>query len=108
MPAVVRGLLAALLVTVLAGPAVPAGSAAVVPSRIHLGLARIATGLSKPLLVTNAGDGSGRLFIVEQTGRIRIVKAGKLLATPFLDLGAAVSGGNEQGLLGLAFHPSYR
>jgi glucose/arabinose dehydrogenase len=107
MPAVTRSVAAALLVGLLIGPSARATSAAVVPARIHLGLARVATGLSRPLLVTDAGDGSGRLFVVEQTGAIRIVKAGKLLARPFLDLGAAVSGGNEQGLLGLAFHPSY-
>ncbi len=108
MPAVTRSVIAVLLVALLNAPGTPAASATVVPSRIHLGLTRIATGLSRPLLVTDAGDGSGRLFIVEQTGRIRIVKAGKLLATPFIDLSASVSGGNEQGLLGLAFHPAYR
>ncbi len=108
MPALTRLVAAAVLVSLLVGPAAAPASAAAVPSRIHLGLARIATGLSKPLLVTNAGDGSGRLFIVEQTGRIRIIKGGKLLDTSFLDLSASVSGGNEQGLLGLAFHPGYR
>ena len=111
MPATSRRIVAALLIGLLVGPAVPsasAASAAIVPSRIHLGLTQIASGLSKPLLVTDAGDGSGRLFVVEQTGTIRIIKAGKLLATPFLDLSASVSGGGEQGLLGLAFHPAYR
>lgn len=102
-----RRVAVALLAALLVGPTVPIASAAVVPARVHLGLTRIATGLSRPLLVADAGDGSGRLFIVEQTGAIRIVKAGVLLATPFLDLSGAVSGGNEQGLLGLAFHPSY-
>jgi glucose/arabinose dehydrogenase len=66
----------------------------------------VATGLTKPLyLTTPAGD--DRLFIVEQTGRIRIVKDGVVLATPFLDLSSKVSGGNEQGLLSMAFHPDY-
>src|SRR6266536_1902291 len=108
MPASTRRVVAALLVALVIGPGVPSASAAVVPSQMHLGLNRIATGLSKPLLVTNAGDGSGRLFVVEQTGAIRIIKSGTLLATPFLELGGAVSGGSEQGLLGLAFHPSYK
>ena len=103
-----RSIAAALLIALLVGPSVPTGSAAIVPTRIHLGLSRVATGLSKPLLVTNAGDGSGRLFVVEQTGAIRIIKGGTLLAAPFLDLSASVSGGTEQGLLGLAFHPSYK
>jgi glucose/arabinose dehydrogenase len=108
MPTIVRSVVAALLVMMLAGSGGPAASAAVSPSRIHLGLTQLATGLSKPLLVTDAGDGSGRLFVLEQTGRIRIIKGGELLATPFLDLSASVTGGNEQGLLGLAFHPAYR
>ena len=107
MPAIARSVAATLLIALSIGPATPA-AAAVVPSRIHLGVTRIATGLSKPLLLTNAGDGSGRLVVVEQTGRIRIIKGGKLLTAPFLDLSASVSGGNEQGLLGLAFHPGYR
>ncbi|HEY6072604.1 MAG TPA: PQQ-dependent sugar dehydrogenase, partial [Anaerolineales bacterium] len=65
--------------------------------------------LSRPLDIQNAGDGSGRLFIVEQAGRIRIFQGGSLLPTPFLDIIAEVgSGGNEQGLLGLAFHPKYK
>ena len=82
-------------------------TAAVVPSRIHLGLTQVASGLSSPLLVTNAGDGSRRLFVVEQTGEVRIVKDGTLLAAPFIDLSRSVSRGGEQGLLGLAFHPHY-
>ncbi len=61
---------------------------------------------SAPLLVT-APLGDPRLFVVEQGGRVRIVKAGITLATPFLDLSAAVSSGGERGLLGLAFHPRY-
>src|SRR5262249_18466880 len=52
------------------------------------------------------GDTS-RLFVVEKTGRIRVVRHGQLLAQPFLDLSGQVSGGTEQGLLGLAFHPNY-
>lgn len=51
-------------------------------------------------------DGSGRLFIIEKVGRIRIFQDGQLLAQPFLDISDRVgSNGNEQGLLGLAFHP---
>jgi glucose/arabinose dehydrogenase len=101
-----RLLLSALLAGVLVGPS--ATTAAVVPSRIHLGLEPVASGLSAPLLVTHAGDGSGRLFVVEQTGKVRIVdRAGDLLPAPFIDLSRSVSGGGEQGLLGLAFHPSY-
>ena len=67
-----------------------------------------ASGLSKPVFVTSARDGTGRLFIVEQTGKIRIYLNGAVLATPFLSIGSQVSKGYEQGLLGLAFHPSYK
>jgi glucose/arabinose dehydrogenase len=66
----------------------------------------VASGLSAPVAIANAGDGSGRLFIAEQDGRVRIVtKEGALLATPFLDI-SPLDGG-ERGLLGLAFHPQY-
>jgi len=69
----------------------------------------VVTGLSQPVFVGHAGDGSGRLFVLERAGRIRVITAsGTLLATPFLDIASLVGdGGSEQGLLGLAFHPSY-
>jgi glucose/arabinose dehydrogenase len=82
-------------------------SAAIVPGNIRVALTPVASGFSSPLLVTHAGDGSGRLFVVEQTGRIRIVKGGDLQAGSFIDISRSVSKGGEQGLLGLAFHPSY-
>jgi glucose/arabinose dehydrogenase len=77
------------------------------PAGLSIRLVSVATGLSQPLAVVNAGDGSGRLFVVEKTGRIRIMRDGQLLPEPFLDLSGSVSGGGEQGLLGLAFHPSF-
>ncbi|MGH7165147.1 MAG: PQQ-dependent sugar dehydrogenase, partial [Nitrospiraceae bacterium] len=64
----------------------------------------VTDGLRDPLYVTHAGDGSGRLFVVEQTGRIRIVENGRLRETPFLDISSRVRSGGERGLLGLAFH----
>jgi glucose/arabinose dehydrogenase len=64
-------------------------------------------GLDRPLGLVNAGDGSGRLFIVQQGGLIRILKDGALLTTPFLDLSQKVVCCGERGLLGLAFHPQY-
>jgi glucose/arabinose dehydrogenase len=68
----------------------------------------IASGLDRPVGVWNAGDGSGRLFVIEQAGLIRIIQDGAVLPTPFLDIRDRVgSQGNEQGLLGLAFHPDY-
>jgi glucose/arabinose dehydrogenase len=68
----------------------------------------VASGFTKPLYLTHAGDGSGRLFVVEQAGRILIVEQGQVNPTPFLDIVSIVgSDANEQGLLGLAFHPNY-
>ncbi|MBP9089281.1 MAG: PQQ-dependent sugar dehydrogenase [Kofleriaceae bacterium] len=94
-------------------------------------LRKVITGLSRPVLVTSApsdcrpvhlsrehhapqaspvaaaaGD-AARLFIVEQTGRVRVWQAGKLLAQAMLDVSKEISDGNEQGLLGLAFHPRF-
>ena len=64
-------------------------------------------GLTRPTYLTDAGD--GRLFVVEQPGRIRIIKNGQLLDQPFLDITAKVStSGNERGLLSVAFHPDYQ
>lgn len=64
-------------------------------------------GLTSPVDVADPGDGSGRLFVVEQAGRIRIVDGRRLVDRPFLDLSDRVTSGGEQGLLGLAFHPGY-
>ena len=64
-------------------------------------------GLDRPVHVTHAGDGSGRLFIVEQPGRIRIFRDGALLATPFLNITERASCCGERGLLSLAFPPDY-
>lgn len=66
-----------------------------------------AAGFSSPVDIAHANDGSGRLFVVEQAGRIRIIKNGVVLPTPFLDITSQVQSGGEQGLLGVAFDPSY-
>jgi glucose/arabinose dehydrogenase len=64
-------------------------------------------GLSSPLGVTNAGDNTGKLYIVEKAGRIRLIDNGALLAAPFLDISTRVISVGEQGLLGLAFPPGF-
>jgi glucose/arabinose dehydrogenase len=71
-----------------------------------LRLVEVASGLSQPLYLT-APAGDPRLFIVEQTGRIRIVSGGTLLPAPFIDLTAKLTSGGERGLLSVAFHPNY-
>ena len=65
------------------------------------------SGLSNPVLLTHAGDGSGRNFILEQSGRIKVVQPGSTTPTVFLDISSRITVGGEQGLLGLAFHPQY-
>ena len=75
--------------------------------QLTLGFEPVATGLSSPLGLVHAGDGSRRLFIVEQTGRIKVFDGTAVLATPFLDVSTLVSCCGERGLLGLAFHPGY-
>jgi glucose/arabinose dehydrogenase len=72
-----------------------------------VGVQLVATGFEKPLLVA-APASDDRLFVVEQPGRIWIVKKGTRLDMPFLDLRSKVGFGGERGLLGLAFHPDYR
>ena len=66
-----------------------------------------ASGFTRPIQATHAGDGSHRLFVVEQIGRIRVIKNGEVLPAPFLDISHLISCCAERGLLGLAFHPDY-
>ncbi len=72
-----------------------------------LEMAPIVGGLRSPTHVTHAGDGSGRLFVVEQEGTIRILQDGSLQETPFLDMRDRVSCCGERGLLSVAFPPDY-
>ena len=71
-----------------------------------LDLQLVAEGLTSPVYLT-APAGDARLFVVEQPGRIRIVKNGQLLATSFLDITSRVRFGAEQGLLSMAFDPRF-
>lgn len=89
------------------GPAQAGGESPYDPGSVDLELVSVVGGLESPLLATHAGDDSGRLFVVEQVGRIRIVEDGRLLDQPFLDISDRLVAGGEQGLLGLAFHPEY-
>jgi glucose/arabinose dehydrogenase len=68
----------------------------------------VADGLNAPVGIAHAADGTGRLFIVEKAGRVRLLQDGKLSSLPFLEIATRVgSQGAEQGLLGLTFHPEY-
>jgi glucose/arabinose dehydrogenase len=74
---------------------------------LQLELVTVASGFTAPLDIQQAGDSSGRLFVVEQAGRIKIIQNGNVLGTPYLDISSSVVSGGEEGLLGLAFHPSF-
>ena len=90
------------LILVLPAAAAPGNFVQLIP---------VTSGLSAPIGIVNAGDGSNRLFIVEQCGQIRIWNGSAMLSTPFLNLGSTGTNrivcGGERGLLGLAFHPGY-
>lgn len=63
--------------------------------------------LQSPVGIVDPGDDSGRLFVIEQIGLVRVVADGELLDAPFLDISGDVTNGSEQGLLGLAFDPAF-
>src|SRR5258706_7297296 len=66
----------------------------------------ITAGLASPVFLTQPLN-DGRIFVVEQGGRIRVIRSGVLQTTPFLDISARVLSGGERGLLSVAFHPQY-
>ncbi|MDH5217075.1 MAG: PQQ-dependent sugar dehydrogenase, partial [Gammaproteobacteria bacterium] len=68
----------------------------------------IIEGIDAPVAIAHAGDGSGRLFVVEQHGIVRIIKNNQLMNKPFLDIRQKVKDGGEKGLLGIAFHPKFK
>lgn len=77
------------------------------PHGIKIRLVKVAGGLKAPVGIADPEDGSGRLFVIEQAGRIRIIRDGKLVTAPFLDIRRRIASGGERGLLGLAFHPDF-
>ena len=85
--------------------AIPASYAV---GHLAISLVRRPGTFNSPVLVTNAGDGSNRLFVVEQGGRIKIIDGSTAIATPFLDIHTRVSCCGERGLLGLAFDPAFK
>lgn len=76
------------------------------PVQPSLATQEVVTSLGRPVYLT-APPGDSRLFVVLQSGRIRIIQNDQLLPNTFLDISGQVSGGNEQGLLSMAFHPDY-
>ena len=79
------------------------------PQSFSLDLQPLVSSLEQPTYLTDPGDGSGRLFVTEQPGRIRIIANGQLLDQPFLDVADLVStSGNERGLFSIAFSPDFK
>lgn len=70
-------------------------------------LTPVVSGLTSPVDLQFPNDGTGRMFVVQQRGSIRIVANGTVASAPFLDITAKVNFGGEMGLLGLAFHPQF-
>ena len=104
--------LAVLLVAVAALLAAAGAARAQEDEAPAVGLQLVAEGLTSPVTMAHPGDGSGRLFVVDQIGLIRVLASdGTLLADPFLDVRSRMvtlmPGFDERGLLGLAFHPNY-
>ncbi|HVN80731.1 MAG TPA: PQQ-dependent sugar dehydrogenase [Terriglobia bacterium] len=75
---------------------------------ISIVLNPLVSGLTAPVCITHSGDGTGRLFVVEQAGRVLIIQNGSLSETPFLDIRDQVTSGGEMGLLSVAFHPNFK
>jgi glucose/arabinose dehydrogenase len=92
--------LAALLAFLIATPNLTSAQS-------RIALERLVTGLRNPVAITHAADGSGRLFITLQAGRIMIYDGTALLPSPFLDIASLVSCCGERGLLSVAFDPRY-
>ena len=87
----------------------PAATQAVpaAPGRQALSIRRVASGLDSPTHLAATRSEPGRLYVVEQPGRIRVLEGGRLRDEPFLDIRSLVRSGGEQGLLSVAFHPRY-
>jgi glucose/arabinose dehydrogenase len=96
----------ALLLTVACG-AIAVSCSAASTSASSLRLVIVARGFASPVLATQAPGEPGRVYVVEQPGRIRVVERGKVKPGAFLDIRSLVVYGGEQGLLGLAFSPRY-
>jgi glucose/arabinose dehydrogenase len=99
------------------GSATPSSSAATTspsaaegpfdPAGVRLEIEIVADGLAQPVDVAVVADDGGRIFVVEQAGRIRVIQDGELVDAPFLDIRRRIASGGERGLLGLAFHPAF-
>jgi glucose/arabinose dehydrogenase len=76
-------------------------------SALQLDLEPVAEGLSQPVFMVDPDDGTGRFFVVEQSGAVRVLQDGNLLEAPLLDISGQISTSSEQGLLSIALHPDF-
>ncbi len=110
IPRLIRTKLACLVLFVGAWLMLPFGCGGGGESKVAppmLALSSFVTGLNVPVGLEAPNDGTGRLFVIEQGGTIRIFQDGSLLSTPFLDITSKIESGGEKGLLGLALHPNF-
>jgi glucose/arabinose dehydrogenase len=84
-----------------------AATATTAPNNVRVTFHKVVGGLNSPVYVTAAHDGSHRLFVVEQAGRVRVVKSGVIQSTAYLNIASEVLCCGEQGLLSIAFHPGF-
>jgi len=99
--------LAGLLVVLGCGASARVGASPASSDGLDLKLVRIASGFISPTQATAPRSEHGRIYVVEQTGRIRVIQKGRILKRPFLDIRKLVRPGGEEGLLSVAFHPDY-
>ena len=105
-----RVLLCLCLFVLINWPVLPVWGLAAKPPVVHplIGLSPLTSHtFDKPLFLTAPPDGTNRLFVVEQEGRIFVVTGGRTSSSAVLDISAKISTGGEKGLLGLAFHPKF-
>ena len=93
--------------TASGGSSASCAAGSVVSGTPNLVATRLVAGLNSPLDLQSAVGDRARLFVVEQAGRIRIIRNGALVSPPFLDISGRIASGGERGLLGLALHPQF-
>jgi glucose/arabinose dehydrogenase len=99
------------LVATVAGyaPTAAVAGATYPAAHVSIGLTPVVGGFTNPTYVTSSRDGLSRLFVVEQGGLVKVVHGGKVQSAAYLDLRSRITtAGNEQGLLSIVFHPSFR
>lgn len=98
-------LLLSLLLAPISGLTHPGEAAAAMAVPAGFVNERVLTGLTEPTAVV--WDKTGRMFVAQKRGPVRVIENGVLLPTPFIDLTGEVNPANDRGLLGIALHPNF-